>query len=260
MTDRESLAKQFVSPEPKFEKPKSQLFSSIIQSYLNEKQDDKKLLSQEDNSHKVEDGFAHSNKNQNLLIADNKTESNSIAIKNSEDFTLNEGQYLTLNSRTDSEKRDILPFDKKNSKKLFTFNEFVKVKLEDIQKESPKEGVTLLNLYRKQMDASQEVQATSDNAIISKERDTLEIAQKSNESISAVSEKEDSNFNIVTADDNLIDTSIKVWNKKRDTECVYAKPIKITKNLYKPGMTYRINDCYYDDDGEFLYRVPGIQA
>lgn len=260
MTDRESLAKQFVLPEPKFKEPKSQLFSNIIQSYLDEKQDDQKLLLQENNLHKVEDAFAHSNKNQNLLIADNKTESNFKVVKNSQKFT-NEEQYLTLNSHTDSEKYDILPLNKKkNNKTLFTFDEFVKTKLECIQKESPKEGITLLNLYKKQMEASQEMQTASDNVIISMEEDTSKIVQISNKSVSTVSENKDGDCNIIMADDNLIDTNIKVWNKKIDTECDYAKPIKISKNLYKLGMTYRISDCYYDDDGEFLYRIPGIQT
>ena len=34
--------------------------------------------------------------------------------------------------------------------------------------------------------------------------------------------------------------------------------IRIPKKLYKEGATYKIKDCYYDDDGEFLYRVPGM--
>lgn len=34
--------------------------------------------------------------------------------------------------------------------------------------------------------------------------------------------------------------------------------IKIPKKLWKEGATYKLNDCYYDDDGEFLYRVPGM--
>ncbi|EFN65406.1 hypothetical protein EAG_14169 [Camponotus floridanus] len=197
LTDRELLAKQFVVPKPKFGKPKSQLFSNIIQSYASEKQNNEKLL-QENNSHKMKDAFIHSNENQNLLIADNKTENNSIDVKNPKKFMLKEEQHLTLNSDTESKKHDI--FNKKNnSEKLFTFDEFVKTKLEDIHKKSPKE-------------------------------------------------------------DNLVDTSIKIWSKKIDAECDYAKPIKISENLYKPGMTYRINDCYYDDDGEFLYRIPGVQS
>lgn len=34
--------------------------------------------------------------------------------------------------------------------------------------------------------------------------------------------------------------------------------IKIPKNLKKNGATYQLEDCFYDDDGEFLYRVPGM--
>uniref|UniRef100_A0A182PSF8 Uncharacterized protein n=1 Tax=Anopheles epiroticus TaxID=199890 RepID=A0A182PSF8_9DIPT len=36
--------------------------------------------------------------------------------------------------------------------------------------------------------------------------------------------------------------------------------IKIPKKLYKKGGTYQLDDCFYDDDGEFLYRVPGMSA
>lgn len=34
--------------------------------------------------------------------------------------------------------------------------------------------------------------------------------------------------------------------------------IKIPKRLFQQGATYKMDDCYYDDDGEFLYRVPGM--
>lgn len=34
--------------------------------------------------------------------------------------------------------------------------------------------------------------------------------------------------------------------------------IRIPKALYRRGATYKLRDCYYDDDGEFLYRVPGM--
>ncbi|XP_068157687.1 uncharacterized protein [Drosophila tropicalis] len=34
--------------------------------------------------------------------------------------------------------------------------------------------------------------------------------------------------------------------------------IAIPKKLQRPGATYRVDDAYYDDDGEFLYRVPGM--
>lgn len=39
-------------------------------------------------------------------------------------------------------------------------------------------------------------------------------------------------------------------------------PLKITipKKAYKKGYTYKFNDCYYNDNGNFLYRVPGMEG
>lgn len=34
--------------------------------------------------------------------------------------------------------------------------------------------------------------------------------------------------------------------------------ITIPAKLWRRGATYKLADCYYDDDGEFLYRVPGM--
>ncbi|CAH1135108.1 unnamed protein product [Ceutorhynchus assimilis] len=39
---------------------------------------------------------------------------------------------------------------------------------------------------------------------------------------------------------------------------VYPQQITIPRDIYKKGYTYKLNDCYYDSDGEFLYRVPGM--
>ncbi|KAJ3665208.1 hypothetical protein Zmor_000714 [Zophobas morio] len=38
----------------------------------------------------------------------------------------------------------------------------------------------------------------------------------------------------------------------------YPDKITIPKSILKKGTIYKLNDCYYDDDGEFLYRVPGM--
>lgn len=38
----------------------------------------------------------------------------------------------------------------------------------------------------------------------------------------------------------------------------YPEKIRIPKNKKKYGYTYKLNDCYYDSDGMFLYRVPGM--
>lgn len=36
--------------------------------------------------------------------------------------------------------------------------------------------------------------------------------------------------------------------------------IKVPKKLWKKGATYKLGDCFYDDDGELLYRVPGMRT
>lgn len=37
-----------------------------------------------------------------------------------------------------------------------------------------------------------------------------------------------------------------------------ADQIIIPRNLRRRGGTYKVDDCYFDEDGEFLYRVPGM--
>ncbi|CAG2063455.1 unnamed protein product [Timema podura] len=40
----------------------------------------------------------------------------------------------------------------------------------------------------------------------------------------------------------------------------YPEKIKIPKGKWLKGATYKVSDRYYDDDGWFLYRVPGMQG
>lgn len=48
---------------------------------------------------------------------------------------------------------------------------------------------------------------------------------------------------------------------KRDLSfLVYPHKITIPRKVYKPGCTYKLNDCYYDHQGFFLYRVPGMTS
>lgn len=49
---------------------------------------------------------------------------------------------------------------------------------------------------------------------------------------------------------------------EKDTKVIpitnYPERIRIPKKAYKSGATYKVNDCYYDHDGRFLYRVIGM--
>lgn len=40
----------------------------------------------------------------------------------------------------------------------------------------------------------------------------------------------------------------------------YREKINIPKQGRKRGYTYKLNDCYYDETGLFLYRVPGMDT
>lgn len=39
----------------------------------------------------------------------------------------------------------------------------------------------------------------------------------------------------------------------------FRENIRIPKKLWKKGKIYQVDDCFYADDGEFLYRVPGLR-
>lgn len=38
----------------------------------------------------------------------------------------------------------------------------------------------------------------------------------------------------------------------------YPLAIQIPRKVWKEGFTYKVKDCFYDDNGDFLYRVPGL--
>lgn len=56
--------------------------------------------------------------------------------------------------------------------------------------------------------------------------------------------------------------NVKLSDRKPSTDLMVDNSIreyiKIPKRLFKKGATYQKEDCFYDDDGEFLYRVPGM--
>lgn len=47
-------------------------------------------------------------------------------------------------------------------------------------------------------------------------------------------------------------------SEKDYSHLMYPYRIRIPKDKWKYGYTYKVNDCFYDSDGTFLYRVPGM--
>jgi len=67
---------------------------------------------------------------------------------------------------------------------------------------------------------------------------------------------------IATIEDSLRENT-NIINRKEvstfiDTINDYPLAIKIPRKVWKKGYTYRVKDCFYDDEGDFLYRVPGL--
>lgn len=53
-------------------------------------------------------------------------------------------------------------------------------------------------------------------------------------------------------------TNYKEENKEIGSVSNYPERIRIPKKAYQRGATYKVNDCFYDHDGRFLYRVIGM--
>lgn len=49
-------------------------------------------------------------------------------------------------------------------------------------------------------------------------------------------------------------------NSEKDDRKImeYPEKIRIPRSAYKKDATYKVNDCFYDHDGQFLYRVLGM--
>jgi len=67
---------------------------------------------------------------------------------------------------------------------------------------------------------------------------------------------------VATVEADLLEsTSIisrKNFSKFVDTINDYPLAIRIPSKAWKKGYTYKVKDCFYDDNGDFLYRVPGL--
>lgn len=52
--------------------------------------------------------------------------------------------------------------------------------------------------------------------------------------------------------------SVATVPKKDYSFLMYPEKITIPKHLRRKGSIYKVNDCFYDHQGIFLYRVPGL--
>ncbi|CAK9815102.1 hypothetical protein ANTPLA_LOCUS8523 [Anthophora plagiata] len=242
LTDRETLAEKFVPPKIEFPKPVSSFFSSIVQDPV-----DKKQVTTNEQGNCLEKSI-------------NKDEKYSDATEKKE-------LKIVGNKRDNSmyQKSDIKG---KHKEEKLLFDEFIKKKLNNLSDTSPEERLTLLSTYKKHIESkhlvdisSNVINSTTEDASI-EEKDVGIVKRSSSESLPVVKkDRVETKITTETNDENLsLDTFVKERYSCMDKDINYIKRLKIPKNVYKKGMTYRVKDCYYDDDGQFLYRVPGLKT
>lgn len=237
LCDKETLM-NFIPPKIELPKPKSSFFSNIIKNSTDKESiiENKLLISSQNNINKDKKNF-------------NVTEKKDIKFKETND-SMNICETRKYNTK----------------EKTLLFEEFIKNKLNNPSEISHKEKIALTNIYKKYVE-SKNSEDVSFNVMNNIKKDAI-IEKKDISTTKTLSDK-NSILNIKTDEfkvatklnnDISLDTYIKERNSFMETNVEYFKRIKIPQNVYKQGMTYRIKDCYYDDDGEFLYRIPGLKV
>ncbi|XP_035720082.1 uncharacterized protein LOC118440733 isoform X2 [Vespa mandarinia] len=265
LPNRHLLAEKLIPPKSELPKPKSTFFTNIVQSYLDQNRSDQcnnKIL--QNNTEAITDT--------NLL---NNTINNNTISKN----MLDKGSPMKQKI-LHKDNIALIGYNSVSSKNKITFDEFAKKELTKIYAKCPEEGITLLNAYKNQLKKldntfpdinddivqSEHIKALKEKEV--EENKEKEVEEKkelsfstSNQEKTLTSIKKSEPPQLVPTDknDSKLDTYVKAWNKKIEEHEVYSRPIQIPQNIYQKGKTYRISDCYYDDDGEFLYRVPGVR-
>lgn len=65
----------------------------------------------------------------------------------------------------------------------------------------------------------------------------------------------------ITSVQKLQEKKVQLGKIKKDYSFLeYPLKIQIPNKVFKKGFIYKLNDCYYDDRGIFLYRVPGMNS
>ncbi|XP_012135562.1 uncharacterized protein LOC100878278 [Megachile rotundata] len=279
LLDRESLEK-FIPPPIVLPKPKSNFFSRMIEEKTDNTQ------------HECSEQSVSLKNTERHLITDGK--------KTMETYTEKGNNYsqVALSKRVHNERSEKLMFTDFMKKKLDNLDEtspeerevllstyrkhIETVNVEDVSKnisdndtkcKTNEKDVVKENLSKNNAST---VQSKNESAIEVKKdmskNNTLSVQSKNESEVEvkkdlsknnalAVQSSRQSEIAVETrVEYKGLETYVKERVSLMDTNFDYIKRIKIPKNAFKKGMTYRIKDCYYDDDGEFLYRTPGLKT
>lgn len=90
------------------------------------------------------------------------------------------------------------------------------------------------------------------------------IKNRINTTITTANNKADSSHYIYTAPSEQFDSDAVAIKQPGEhnviqfSYSIYPNKIEIPEDKYVKGCLYKVKDCFYDDDGKFLYRVPGL--
>ncbi|KAK9297334.1 hypothetical protein QLX08_008909 [Tetragonisca angustula] len=289
--NRETLAEKYMLPKIELPKPKSSFFRSIIADSVGKKSVENKIsISLQDNASTGEKKSEATGKKNMRLI--NKTSNDTTnrdkhseryEIQSTKDklITLQNDKSRTTRKSNTSEKKEKLVFESDNDfvnrevheterysmeGDTLVFEEFLKKKLNNPDEIPYEERVTLVNTYKKYIETKnlENLRNVSHNTVKDIDNEQKSISSTKNPCDGSIANvTADESESVITSPENenvSLDTHVKERNSYMDEDFNYTKHIKIPKNVYQKGMTYRVRDCYYDCDGEFLYRVPGLKT
>lgn len=294
LTHKDELADQFVTPKLEIPKPTSTLYSSIAKALLtnsNTSESDSTSITSNEIDEKVDDKNGFESKKQNEFFQEFNNVKHSIYSENSEVDEFNsprqEEEEGTVVNTTNSH-------NNKRSRRV-TFDEFLESTVRLKENSNSIEDIVLKSVYKKEIEkkilfesklfpstsvdeskdlSKDEMSEFEENdnlqvpETISKKETSRELAMshdsENNKSISTLKTEvspvlEEKNYEIsLGSNKSSMETGVKEWHKKNIDDVLVAAHIKIPRQRYKKGMTYRVRDSFYDDDGTFLYRVPGL--
>ncbi|XP_046621235.1 uncharacterized protein LOC124305660 [Neodiprion virginianus] len=253
LPDKAEVEQKLLPPPPEFKKPQSQLYTGIIQNYLKEKKghDENNEVVCLSGSDEVDNGSENNYESKDLMHEYSKN-----SVENNLTFNPNQNHHVISLRDTKSLKTRI-----RNSDKPLTLDKFFEESVKNMGTIPSLEDKVLMDTYKKKV----ELETMKNQKMESVDRSSLQNFSASAESklpMAAVERRNEAK-NVEVPDDSKemgLQTYVKVWEKKVIRDEHYSEVIKIPKDKYKKGKLYKIRDCFYDDDGEFLYRVPGLKG
>lgn len=185
-------------------------------------------------------------------IEQNKSEIEKPVMLNDGQLTSNEkSNELTVINSSNNVKKDA---------RLHTFDSFLTARIDQIagNENLSLEDKLLVDEYKQRKSAmvEQTVDGTTQSAVVNKN-------DESSSSLAKIGPQTIAKIDVPKVDfsKDSLTTGIIEWKKKEAAEEQdYPKFIKIPHKKAETGVTFKVMDRYYDADGEFLYRVPGLKS